>query len=477
MLKLPIIRTLNIAAALILLSGCQASVPAGPLTATGTVETTEISISPEVGGRVLEVTAREGDAVAAGQVLVRLDDGVLQSQLRQAQAALKAAQASYDLLAAGPTAEQLRQAQAAVDAAQANLDLLKAGPTDEQVRQAQAALLSATANYSRTVDGARPSSVSAAQAALNAATEAYNKVKAGPQELDYAQAEANYQNVEAAVKKAQAEYDRANAYNPAAIGASPASLALEQATNNFNAAKAIYDKAAQQPDSAQLSAAAQQVQSARAALDQAANPARSFDVVQAQAQVDQARAALDAVKSGARPQQLDAARAQVAQAQAALDGLKAGARSQQLDAAKAQVEAAQATVATLQLQIAKMVLVAPAGGRLLTRSIEPGEMASPGAPLLTLVRLDDLTLTVYVPEDRYGQVKVGQPAQVTVDSFPGVNFTASVAHIADKAEFTPRNVQTAEGRRTTVFAVKLAITDPSGRLKPGMPADVVFGRD
>ena len=246
--------------------------------------------------------------------------------------------------------------------------------------------------------------------------------------------------------------------------------------NNINAAKAVYDKAAEQPDAAKLSAASEQVQSARAALDLAANPARSFDMTQAQAQVDQARAALDAVITGARPQQRAAAQAQVAQAQAQLDQLKAGARSQQLDAAKAQVDAAQASVDTLQLQIARMVLVAPADGRLLTRSVEPGEMASAGAPLLTMVRLDDLTLTVYVPEDRYGQVKIGQATQVTVDSFPGVSFNARVATIADKAEFTPRNVQTVEGRSTTVFAIKLTISDASGRLKPGMPADVVFER-
>jgi HlyD family secretion protein len=57
-----------------------------------------------------------------------------------------------------------------------------------------------------------------------------------------------------------------------------------------------------------------------------------------------------------------------------------------------------------------------------------------------------------------------------------VTFNATVRHIADKAEFTPRNVQTTDGRRTTVFAVKLSVSDSSSRLKPGMPADVVFGQ-
>ncbi len=405
------------------LAGCGAT-NGGPLTATGTVESTDVTISPEVGGRVLEVSAQEGDHVKAGQVLVRLDDTLLQSQLRQAQSSLKAAQANYDLLAAGPT--------------------------DDQVRQAEAAVVIATTNYSRTVTSSRQTDIDAAQAALNAASEAYDKVKAGPEKEDYAAAEAAYRNAEAALKQAQFAYDATFKRDPAGINASPAALALEQATNNYDAAKSAYDKVAKSPDNAQISAAYQQVQAARAALDKARSPARDFDVQQAQAQVDQAQAALDA--------------------------LKAGARQQQLDAAKAQAEAAQAAVDTLQVQINKLVLTSPIDGVLLTRSVEPGEMAIAGAPLLTLSQLEDLKLTVYVPEDEYGKITLGQAAQVNVDTFPNVTFNATVRYIADKAEFTPRNVQTTEGRRTTVFAVRLGIADSSNRLKPGMPADVVFGQ-
>ena len=83
-------------------------------------------------------------------------------------------------------------------------------------------------------------------------------------------------------------------------------------------------------------------------------------------------------------------------------------------------------------------------------------------------------ITVYVPEDRYGQISLGQQAQVTVDSFPGETFIAEVIHIADQAEFTPRNVQTVEGRSSTVYAIKLRVKDSEGKLKIGMPADVVF---
>ena len=100
----------------------------------------------------------------------------------------------------------------------------------------------------------------------------------------------------------------------------------------------------------------------------------------------------------------------------------------------------------------------------------------PNATLFVLAQLERLTITVYLPEDRYGQVNLGDTAEVEVDSFPGMEFEASVVHIAEEAEFTPRNVQTGEGRRTTVFAIELRVNDPQGRLKPGMPADVFFER-
>jgi HlyD family secretion protein len=110
----------------------------------------------------------------------------------------------------------------------------------------------------------------------------------------------------------------------------------------------------------------------------------------------------------------------------------------------------------------------------MTRNAQPGSVFNAGATLLTLTRLDELTITVYVPEDRVGEVSLGQAAEVAVDSFPGVTFKATVIYISDQAEFTPRNVQTVAGRKNTVFAVKLTLKDTSGKLKPGMPADVTF---
>jgi multidrug resistance efflux pump len=81
---------------------------------------------------------------------------------------------------------------------------------------------------------------------------------------------------------------------------------------------------------------------------------------------------------------------------------------------------------------------------------------------------------VYLSEDRYGEVNVGDEVSLTVDSFPNETFTAVVTRIADQAEYTPRNVQTKEERQTTVYAIKLEASNSDGKLKPGMPVDVTF---
>jgi HlyD family secretion protein len=147
----------------------------------------------------------------------------------------------------------------------------------------------------------------------------------------------------------------------------------------------------------------------------------------------------------------------------------------QLRGAQTAVDIAQGNLDLLDNQISKMTISSPVEAVVMTRNAEPGSVVNAGAALLALGRLDELTITVYVPEDRIGEVKLGELAQVSVDSFPEEFFDATVTYISDQAEFTPRNVETVAGRKNTVFAVKLRLADTSGRLKPGMPADVTFG--
>ncbi len=119
-------------------------------------------------------------------------------------------------------------------------------------------------------------------------------------------------------------------------------------------------------------------------------------------------------------------------------------------------------------------ITSPIDGVVLERLIEPGEFAAPGSTVMVVASLDDLTLKIYAPENRYGQISLGQVFPVTVDSFPGETFSGHVTFISDQAEFTPRNVQTKDSRQTTVYAIQLALDPTGGKLKPGMPADVTI---
>jgi multidrug resistance efflux pump len=102
-----------------------------------------------------------------------------------------------------------------------------------------------------------------------------------------------------------------------------------------------------------------------------------------------------------------------------------------------------------------------------------GELAAPGAPLLRIANLDEVTLTIYMPEADLGQVSLGQSVEFTVDAYPD-SFSGVVAYIASGAEFIPKNVQTQEEQVHMVFAAKIKLENADHRLKPGMPADAAF---
>ena len=216
------------------------------------------------------------------------------------------------------------------------------------------------------------------------------------------------------------------------------------------------------------------VDAAQAQLELAQQPASSEDLAQARDAVRLAEAQLALTREPVTSHDLAAAAAQVAAAQAQLDALLAGARPEQLDAAQAQVDLARAQLQSSDVQLAKMTVSAPMDGQILTRSVEPGEIVAAGSPVMIIGNLQSLEIVVYLPEEQYARVTVGDTAELTVDPYPGRVFTATITHIADEAEFTPRSVQTEEGRKDTVFAVRLGIDNPDLALKPGLPADVTF---
>jgi HlyD family secretion protein len=168
------------------------------------------------------------------------------------------------------------------------------------------------------------------------------------------------------------------------------------------------------------------------------------------------------------------AQAGVQRAQSKLQELEAGPTRQEVALAEAQVHRAQAAVRLVDAQLDQLTLTAPMDGVVSTRGAQVGETATGGKPLLTIVNLDQVTLVLYIPENRIGQVQIGQEVDVIVDSFPQRVFIGQVDSIAGEAEFTPRNVQTKEERVNLVFAVDVSIPNPDQALKPGMPADATI---
>jgi multidrug resistance efflux pump len=117
-------------------------------------------------------------------------------------------------------------------------------------------------------------------------------------------------------------------------------------------------------------------------------------------------------------------------------------------------------------------VLAPAQATVEVLDVRPGDLIPQSTAVATLLERDQLYVRIYVPETQIGRVKVGQKAELRVDSFPGEAFPAEVEQIQQKAEFLPRNVQTVEERAHQVFGVKLRVRDSGGRVRAGMAADV-----
>ncbi len=244
----------------------------------------------------------------------------------------------------------------------------------------------------------------------------------------------------------------------------------------------------------QLGQAEAGVELAKAQLDLLLAGARGEDLAQAEAALDSAREAAriaraDAARSAelfasgsATAKQRDDADARAAQAEAqersaeqALKKLVSAARPEELRAARARLEQAEWTARAARKQIDDCEVKAPIAGLVSKRLSEPGELATAGSGLVTMIDPASLTLTIYVPETSLASIAIGQSASIAVDSAPGRAFPGKVSRISPKAEFTPKNVQTKDERVKQVFAVTIDLGDGEGVLKPGMPADAELG--
>lgn len=153
---------------------------------------------------------------------------------------------------------------------------------------------------------------------------------------------------------------------------------------------------------------------------------------------------------------------------------KKGYREEEIARALAAKDGAEATIRLIQRNINDATVIIPADGIIQVRYVEPGELVTPGSILASVTNLQDMWIMAYVSEKNLGKIKLGQHAQVFVDSFPNKPFPGKVVFISTEAEFTPKNIQTKEERVKLVYAVKVHINNDQELLKVGMPADVVI---
>jgi HlyD family secretion protein len=437
------------------------------LQASGTIETLEVLVAAELSGRVAEVLVDEGEKVQAGDPLLRLDDEVLQAQRQQAETTLD-------------------YAKGGVTTAQAGLDVALTAH-----KLAQIGVQAASLQYSMTLNTTHMAETPARSAAWGQPL---------PNEFNlpgwYFTKDEQIAAIEAEMLSARQVLEAEQANLRMVIGDASdedfqaAEIRLANAQAAFLVAQSILEKAKKQKDKslqdtaqADFDAAKEELVAAQSEYDRILSDQASSDVLEARARLAAAHERYETTRdrwllllTGDQALQVQAAEIAKAQANANLAQAEASLTqaSARLEQARQAVSQAQAALGLIDVQLGKLVILAPASGIIMTRNVQPGEVIMPGASALTIGQLDDLTLTVYVPEDRYGEIKLGQKAQVQVDSFPDQVFTAVVTHIADQAEFTPRNVSTAEGRRSTVYAIELSLENQEGMLKPGMPADVTF---
>jgi HlyD family secretion protein len=326
-----------------------------------------------------------------------------------------------------------------------------------QRQQAEAALVAAQAALTETMAGPRPETVTAAEAdvkrakaelvgARQAVTDTKN-ILARPPGLA-----AQITQAETQVKLAEQEMQRVEAalVDESYVLAQQKEGTTDRAIEDQKRAVLEANKAAAQAELDGASAYLAALQKLRQApVDLIAN------VHTAQSQVVVAAASITLTEASLAVAGLTASPEEIAQAQA-------------------NVQIARASVALVDAQLNRYTLVSPISGVVTRKLAHTGEVSRSGLPLLVVSDVSQLTLKVYVPENQIGHLAQGQRAEVRVDAYPGQVFVGTVSRIARQAEFTPSNVQTKSDRAKLVFAVKILLPNADGRLKAGMPADVVF---
>lgn len=371
-------------------------------------------LSPAVSGLVSQIHVAEGAWVEAGELLLELDNGVAQSQVTIAAAALVEAEAALAKLEAGATAADIAAAQAQVAAAEANVALAAS-----QMLEMKAA-------------------IDAAQTQVSQAQRQYAELASHPTAAEQTAAQAQVAVAQAGVSQAQAAYNIVR--GDPQLAARPEALNLMQMTASLEAAQAQSALTAGGPSQQQLAVAA-----------------GAIDVARAQIAVTESQA--PGVEAGVR-----SAMAQRDSAQAALDRILAGATAEDRAMAAARVQSAQAALASAQAQLAQIQIVAPFAGQIGAVNVRVGELANAGDFALQLGNTEQMVVsTTDLRETDVVRLQVGMPVEVTFDALPDAVFQGTVTRIAPMST-------AAQG--STNYTVKVEVAELDPHLRWGMTAFV-----
>lgn len=272
--------------------------------------------------------------------------------------------------------------------------------------------------------------------------------------------EAAVQAAQALVNVSQAAVDVAQAvYTRNLNGSRPEDIAMARAGNEAVSAKL---KAAEIEYNRQKT-----LRSSDATSEQTKESAEA-DFLFLNAGFKAVQSYLKKLETGERAEDIAAAKARLEQAQAELSRAQAG-----LLQAQAELERGKAELVIREQRLKDANLYAPCDGVIRNRLLEPGEMAAPQIPVLSLAVVSPKWVRCYLSETELTRVKMGDQAKVFFDGAE-TPFDGWVGFISPNAEFTPKNIETAELRTNLVYEMRVYVNDPENRLKLGAPATVSF---
>lgn len=263
----------------------------------------------------------------------------------------------------------------------------------------------------------------------------------------------------------------------AALGESEARLVVARAQAAAASATVDASRRSQEAAAASRTAAKAQAEALAAQRDVAARRAQRLESLTSDVSLearDQSRAGADALARQVEAAEAQA-RASAEQARAAENAIRAS--GAQATAAEAGIKAAEEAATRARLLAAECQVRAPRDGLVDDLPHEPGELVAAGQPLARLVDISEVKALFYLPNAEVGAARPGGRALVAADAWPGETFEGTVATVSAEAEFTPRNIQTRSDRDRLVYPVEVRLSNPAGKLRPGMPVQVTLPRE